>query len=111
MFIVETRPIHMMSCHDTLSQYRRTILYASLTLEKKSELMEALQGNTRSGKLSTTERAKPEGGHAEAAVTLVASLLYQLKFSVFGRKPWTIVRRFDQISSAFISPHWKVLGS
>ena len=31
--------------------------------------------------------------------------------SVFGQKPWTIIRRFDQILSTLITPHWKVLSS
>ena len=31
--------------------------------------------------------------------------------TVHGRKPWTIVRRFDiKLLSAFTTPDWKVLG-
>ena len=35
--------------------------------------------------------------------------LPETKFSDSGRKPWTIVRRFDQFLCALITSHWKVL--
>ena len=31
--------------------------------------------------------------------------------TISGRKPWTVVRRFDQFLSAPVTPHWKVLRS
>ena len=45
----------------------------------------------------------------------MVSLFAEIKLvpSVFGRKPWTMVRirRFDQILYALIAPDWKVLRS
>ena len=37
--------------------------------------------------------------------------LPESKFSDSGRKPWTIVRRFDQFLGVLIVPHCKVLQS
>ena len=53
----------------------------------------------------TSEKSgKQDGGRR----LRVLSSLYWIN-GFFGRKPWTIVRRFDRFLYALITPHWKAL--